>query len=137
MYRQITYNPSDDPNDQYFLCKGFINILIKLFYTWSYGLWIWLFGFSLYVFAFYKFQETIYLIVPDQQTQWKVYYEFFMVIFYSMLVITSISLWIVIYGLGEVDYFLIDSEKEKDISKFDVNKQKKEASVWRRVFLVN
>ena len=56
MYRQITYNPSDDPNDQYFLCKGFITILIKLFYTWSYGLWIWMFGFSLYIFAFYKFQ---------------------------------------------------------------------------------
>lgn len=56
IYRQIQYNPSDDPNDQYFLCKGFINIMIKLFYTWSYGLWIWMFGFSLYIFSFYKFQ---------------------------------------------------------------------------------
>ncbi len=54
-----------------------------------------------------------------------------------MLVVTAISLWIVIYNLGEVDYFLIDWEKEKDFGKFDVNKKKKETSVWRRVLLVN
>ncbi len=54
-----------------------------------------------------------------------------------MLAITSISLWIVIYNLGEVDYFLIDWEKDKVLGKFDVNKQKKETSVWRRVLLVN
>jgi hypothetical protein len=60
-----------------------------------------------------------------------------MIIFYAMLVVTAISLWIVIYNLGEVDYFLIDWEKEKDFGKFDVNKKKKETSVWRRVLLVN
>jgi hypothetical protein len=48
-----------------------------------------------------------------------------------------ISLWIVIYSLSDVDYFLIDWEKEKDVGKFDVNRQKKEVSVWRRVLLVN
>jgi hypothetical protein len=60
-----------------------------------------------------------------------------MVIFYTMLVVTVISLWIVIYNLGEVDFFLIDWEKEKEVGKFDVNKKKKEVSVWRRVLLVN
>lgn len=60
-----------------------------------------------------------------------------MIIFYVQMVIMVISLWIVIYSLGDVDFFLIDWEKEKDISKFDVNKQKKEVSVWRRVLLVN
>jgi hypothetical protein len=60
-----------------------------------------------------------------------------MILFYIMLAITSISLWIVIYNLGEVDYFLIDWEKDKVLGKFDVNKQKKETSVWRRVLLVN
>ncbi len=54
-----------------------------------------------------------------------------------MLVVTVISLWIVIYNLGEVDFFLIDWEKEKEVGKFDVNKKKKEVSVWRRVLLVN
>ena len=48
-----------------------------------------------------------------------------MIIFYVMLALTSISLLIVIYNLGEVDYFLIDWEKEKEVGKFDVNKQKK------------
>jgi len=57
--------------------------------------------------------------------------------FYATLIITTISLWIVVYNLGEVDYFLIDWEKEKEVGKFDVNKQKKEVSVWRRVLLVN
>jgi hypothetical protein len=111
MYRHITYNPSDDPNDPYFLCRGFVTFFIKILYTWSYGLWMWLFGLSLYVFAFYKFQQTIYLIVPDQQTQWSQYYFLFMLIFYATLGITSISLWIIIYNLSEVDYFLIDWEK--------------------------
>jgi len=99
--------------------------MIKLLYTWSYGLWIWLLGFSLYIFSFYKFQETIYLIVPDQQTQWGEYYQIFMILFYAQMIIMVISLWILIYNKGDVDYFLIDWEKEKDISKFDVNKQKK------------
>ena len=48
-----------------------------------------------------------------------------MIIFYVMLALTSISLLMVIYNLGEVDYFLIDWEKEKEVGKFDVNKQKK------------
>jgi hypothetical protein len=60
-----------------------------------------------------------------------------MIIFYTQLAIVAISLWIVIYNLGEVDFFLIDWEKEKDIGKFDVGKNKKEVSVWRRVMLVN
>lgn len=60
-----------------------------------------------------------------------------MILFYAMLAITSISLWIVIYNLGEVDYFLIDWEKDKVLGKFDANKRKRETSVWRRVLLVN
>lgn len=111
MYRYFQYNPSDDPNDPYFLCKGFIYILIKVLYTWSYGLWIWLLGFSLYIFSFYKFQSTIYLIVPDQQTQWGEYYQIFMILYYGQMIIMVISLWIVIYNKGDVDYFLIDWEK--------------------------
>jgi hypothetical protein len=54
-----------------------------------------------------------------------------------MFAMTSISLWIVIYNLGEVDYFLIDWEKDKVLGKFDANKRKRETSVWRRVLLVN
>lgn len=36
-----------------------------------------------------------------------------MIIFYTMLAMTAISLWVVVYNLGEVDYFLMDWEKEK------------------------
>lgn len=64
VYRYFQYNPSDDPNDQFFLCKGVVSIVVKMLYTWSYGLWIWLFGFTLFIFCFYKFQETIYLMLP-------------------------------------------------------------------------
>lgn len=48
-----------------------------------------------------------------------------MILFYGQMVITVISLWILIYNKGDVDYFLIDWEKEKELGKFDVNKQKK------------
>lgn len=61
----------------------------------------------------------------------------FMIIYYTQMIIMAISLWIVIYNKGDVDYFLIDWEKEKEVGKFDVNKQRKEVSVWRRVLLVN
>ncbi len=74
--------------------------------------------------------------MPDSDTQ-STFYTTFMLIFYAQLIIMIISVWIKIYYLGDVDYFLIDWEKEKDVGKFDVNKHKKEVSVWRKVLLVN
>lgn len=49
--------------------------------------------------------------MPDQETQWQSYYFLFMVIYYVALILGAISLWTVIYNLGDVDYFLIDWEK--------------------------
>lgn len=137
MYRHMQYNPSSDPNDQFFLCKGFIIILINMIYIWGYGLWVWVLGESLYIFVFYKFQETIYLLLPQENTQWKQYYQPFVVCFYTGLAFVWFSLWNVIYSLSEVDYFMIDWEREKDNRKFEVGKDRKKTSVWRKIHLVN
>ena len=39
--------------------------------------------------------------------------------------------------VNNTDYFLIDWEKEKEMGKFEIGKNKKEVSVWRKVLLVN
>lgn len=111
LYRHVQYNPSEEINDPYFLCRGAVTFFFKMCYVWSYGLWVWLFGLSMYMFTFYKFQETIFLILPDQNTQWAAYYFYFMLVYYIMLVITAFSVWKLTYDLTDVDYFMIDWEK--------------------------
>jgi hypothetical protein len=103
-------------------------------YCWGYGLWIWSLGLATYVFTFYKFQETIYLILPEETQE---YEGFFTSIFLVQLFFVLLSTWNVIYNLSEVEYFLIDWEKEKDVRKFEVGPERKETSVWRKVLIVN
>ena len=48
------------------------------------------------------------------------------------------AIFFLIYDIGSTtDYFMIDWEKEKRIGNFDVGNQKKQASVWRKVLVVN
>ena len=35
------------------------------------------------------------------------------------------------------DYFLIDWEKEKEMGKFEMGRNRRQASVWRKVLVVN
>lgn len=116
----MRYNP-DENNDPYFCFKAlffFIAILIKHL---SVGMWFYLLGLSGYVFCFYKFQQTVLLVLPDVVTEWGAFYEIFMIIFYlqcGLMLATTIG--ILVDVSTTTDYFLIDWEKDKNIGKFDI-----------------
>ena len=138
-YKYIKYNP-DETNDPYYFFKALLIFLLMALKHWGVGMWIWLFGVSTYCFCFYKFQRTVFLLLPDMETDWFPYYDSFMALFYVQWVFVLFSVFLLIYDMGSTtDYFLIDWEKEKNASNFDINMghNKRQASVWRKVLLVN
>eukprot|EP00919_Chromeraceae_sp_WS-2016_P068617 GHVR01162444.1.p1 GENE.GHVR01162444.1~~GHVR01162444.1.p1 ORF type:complete len:122 (+),score=6.12 GHVR01162444.1:1522-1887(+) len=121
----MKYNPEEN-NDPYFYCKALFFLILMAIKHWAIGLWVWLFGVSAYIFTFYKFQQTVYLLLPDPAVFWQDYYHPFLAIFYINLAFIFFSVLNLIYDLGTTtDYFLIDWEKEKDIGKFDIGNNKK------------
>lgn len=63
-----------------------------------------------------------------------------MVVFYLQFAFVFLSVIMLIYDLGAVtDYFLIDWEKEKNLSNFNIHMEnnKSQISVWRKILLVN
>jgi hypothetical protein len=111
-YKYMKYNPYDDQNDPYIMFKVIFIFFLKAIRHWGIALWIWLFGVSAYCFCFFKFQQTVYLLLPDIVTQWIGYYDPFMIVFYVQFGFVLISVFLLIYDLSTVtDYFLIDWEK--------------------------
>lgn len=107
----MRYNPYDE-NDPYIFFKVIFIMVLKLIRHYGLTLWIWLLGVSTYCFCFYKFQQTVYLLLPDLVTQWIGYYDPFMVVFYLQFSFVFISVIMLIYDLSTVtDYFIIDWEK--------------------------
>ena len=138
-YRYMKYNPNET-NDPYYFFKALLIFLLMAVKHWAIGLWIFLFGISTYIFCFFKFQQTIFLLLPDinNQAEWDDYYHHFLAIFYTQFGFMLFAIFFLIYDLGSTtDYFMIDWEKEKRIGNFDVGNQKKQASVWRKVLVVN
>jgi len=111
-YRYLKYNP-DENNDPYYCFKAIFLLIIYLFKYIAVTIWLWIFCFSAYCFCFYKFQKTVYLILPDPNsstTLTKSFEAFFYINFSFMLA----SLFILIFNMtNETDFFLIDWEKEK------------------------
>lgn len=106
--KYMKYNPNDN-NDPYFCFKVIFLFFLMAIKHWGIALWIFLFGVSIYAFCFYKFQQTVYLLLPDIYTQWIQYYEPFMIIFYIQFGFVLLSVGLLIYELGSnVDYFMID-----------------------------
>lgn len=68
-YKFMKYNPYDQ-NDPYMCFKIIFIFILRAARHWGLALWIWLFGVSAYCFCFYKFQQTVYLLLPDLSTQW-------------------------------------------------------------------
>ena len=101
-------------------------------------MWLWLLLLSGFCFCFYKFQQTIYLIIPSPSNDSTGLYSIFMAMFYITFSFTVVAIFIMMFNLvNSTDYFLIDWEKEKELGKFEINKNRKEVSVWRKVLLVN
>lgn len=102
------------------------------------GIWLWVFAFSTYCFCFYKFQQTIYLILPDPSPDTSRFYYNFAAFFYVTFSFTIGAIVIMVFRMvNYTDYFLIDWEKEKNLGSLDVGRNRKEVSVWRKVLLVN
>lgn len=102
------------------------------------GIWLWVFALSAYCFCFYKFQSTIYLILPNPSSDSSGLYTTFGAFFYITFSFTIVAIMIMIFRIvNYTDYFLIDWEKEKELGKLGAGRNRREVSVWRKVLLVN
>lgn len=102
------------------------------------GIHIFLLCFSGYIFCFYKFQRTIYLVMIDYGNDTGGVYQLFSALFYMEFSFLMLAVFIEIFNLtNSTDYFLIDWEKEKELGRFEMGRNKREVSIWRKVLLVN
>jgi hypothetical protein len=136
-YRYLKYNP-DENNDPYYCFKVILLFLIHVVKYVAMGIWLWVLALSTFIFCFYKFQQTVFIILPSPATDTTGIYKTFEAFFYITFSFTIAALVIMIFRLANsVDYFLIDWEKEKEMGKFELGQNKQEVSVWRRVLVVN
>lgn len=133
----MRYNP-DENNDPFYCCYAIVLLLIHMVKYVAVGIWLWVFALATYCFCFYKLQQTVYLILPDPSNDTSGLYATFAAFFYITFSFTIVAIFITFFRIvNSTDYFLIDWEKEKDIGKFDIGRNRKEVSVWRKVLLVN
>lgn len=117
-YRYLRYNP-DENNDPYYCCKVIFLFLIHIVKFVAAGIWLWLLAFSTYCFCFYKFQRTVYLILPSPVNDTAGLYSAFSAFFYITFSFTIVAIFIIFFKVvNQTDYFLIDWEKEKEMGKF-------------------
>ena len=102
------------------------------------GIWFWILALSTFIFCFYKFQQTVYIILPSPSSDNTGLYAAFEAFFYITFSFTMLAIFIVFAKLTfYTDYFMIDWEKEKELGKFEIGQNRKEVSVWRKVLVVN
>jgi hypothetical protein len=107
-YTYMKYNP-DENNDPYFCCKTIFTFTVFSFKYIGVGLWIFLFGLTGFAFCFYKFQETVYLILPNVLKDTTSLYSLFELIYYLQFSLILIAVFLLIYDIAySTDYFLID-----------------------------
>lgn len=107
-YKYLKYNP-DETNDPSFCFKMILMFLLMAMRYWGVGMWIFLFGTSAYCFCFYKFQQTVFLLLPDMVESWFPYYHSFMALFYVQFAFLFFSILLLVYDMStSTDYFLID-----------------------------
>ena len=112
-YRYLKYNP-DENNDPYYCCKVVVLFLIQIVKFIAGGIWLFMFAFSTYCFCFYKFQRTVYIILPSPSNDTMGLYATFGAFFYITFSFTIVAIFIIFFKMvNQTDYFLIDWEKEK------------------------
>lgn len=110
-YRYLRYNP-DENNDPYYCFKVILLFLIEIVKFIAGGIWLWLLALSTYCFCFYKFQQTVFLILPSPNNDTTGLYSAFNAFFYITFSFTIVAIFIVFFKLvNQTDYFLIDWEK--------------------------
>ena len=109
--RYLRYNP-DENNDPYYCCKVIFLFLVHIVKFVGVAVWIWLLLLSGFCFCFYKFQQTVYLILPSGSNDTTGLYSIFMAMFYITFAFIILAIFILIFNLvNSTDYFLIDWEK--------------------------
>ena len=137
-YRYLKYNP-DEGNDPVIYCgKVVLLCLVHLVKYIGVGIWFWILALSTYCFCFYKFQQTVYLILPSPTNDTTGLYSTFAAFFYITFSFTIAAIFIQFFRIVNFTYyFMIDWEKDKEMGKFDMGRNRKQASVWRKVLVVN
>jgi hypothetical protein len=136
-YRYMKYNP-DENNDPYYCFKAIFLFLVYVVKYLAVTVHLWLLCFSGYLFCFYKFQRTIYLVIVDVGNDKAGICMFFQGLFYVNFAFLALAVFIQVFNLtNTTDYFLIDWEKEKELGKFEMGRNQREVSIWRKVLLVN
>ena len=104
----MKYNP-DENNDPYYCFKAIFLMFVNIIKYIAMGIHIWLLCFSAYLFCFYKFQQTIYLIVIDLGNDKSGLHQSFRALFYVTFALTILALVIFVFNfINSTDYFLID-----------------------------
>ena len=112
------YNPSEG-YDIFVCCKPLFYFFVIAIKHFSIGLWLYCICLAGYVFCFFKFQQTVYLMLPDTSADWGSFYELFMIIFYIQVgLVLAVCIGTVVDLSQNTDYFLIDWEKDKQLSNF-------------------
>ena len=136
-YRYMRYNP-DENNSPYYCFTVILLFFVQVIRYVAVGLNIWLLVLTTFIFCFYKFQQTVYLLLPSSGSDTSGLYKSFEALFYTNYSLMVVAIIIFTFNLANsVDFFLIDWEKEKELGKFEMGKNKKEVSIWRKVLLVN
>ena len=107
-YRYLRYNP-DEKNDPYYCITVILLFFVHIVKYIGVGIWFWLLAFSTYCFCFYKFQQTVYLILPSPSNDTTGLYSAFDAFFYISFSFVIVAIFIQFLRLvNYTDYFLID-----------------------------
>jgi uncharacterized membrane protein len=121
----MKYNP-DENNDPYYCFKAIFLMFVYIVKYIAICLFLWLLCFSTYLFCFYKFQQAVDLIIPSFANDTSGIYQTFAAFFYINFSFTIVAIIILIFNLtNTTDYFLIDWEKEKEMGKFEMGRNKR------------
>jgi hypothetical protein len=117
-YRYMRYNP-DENNSPYYCFTAILLFFVQVIRYVAMGLNIWLLALTTFIFCFYKFQQTVYLLLASSADDSSGIYKAFEALFYTNYSIMVVAIIIFTFNLANsVDFFLIDWEKEKELGKF-------------------
>lgn len=110
-YRYMKYNP-DENNDPYYCFKAIFLFLVYVVKYVAMSTHLSLLCFTTYLFCFYKFQQTVSMIVIDLGNDTSGLYQSFQSFFFLNFAFTILAIFIFIFNLvNSTDYFMIDWEK--------------------------
>ncbi|CAD8175227.1 unnamed protein product [Paramecium pentaurelia] len=142
-------NPSNSIRENYMwqLLKNMIQLLID---SWTDWMFYFLFFMTAYWFVFFKFQNTPFLLMLDQNDSSN--YLPFYGLFYTIFALRLIQTLVIIYAQSSINIYFIDWEtteihrpiekrRQEELEENEVlvtaNKIKSKVSVWRTLLVAN